>query len=70
MSAKATVPEGEEDIDLISHGEVDLGELVVESLALELDPYPRRPGEVFEAPEDIDIEKEKSPFAALKNLRK
>lgn len=70
MPAKATVPEGEEDIDLIDHGEVDLGELVVEALALELDPYPRRPGEVFQSSEDVEKSEKASPFAALKNFPK
>ena len=45
---------------------IDLGDYVVEHLALEIDPFPRRPGAVFEAPEPLP---ETSPFAALKALK-
>ena len=37
----------EDDADPITNGEIDLGEIVAETLSLELDPYPRRPGESF-----------------------
>ena len=37
----------EADADPILQGEVDLGEIVAETLALELDAYPRKPGESF-----------------------
>lgn len=37
----------EEDFDLIDSGEIDLGELVAETLALAIDPYPRKPGASF-----------------------
>ncbi|MCA0432518.1 MAG: DUF177 domain-containing protein [Proteobacteria bacterium] len=45
------VPEGEsdDDFDVISGGHIDLGEVVAETIALELDPYPRKPGETFAA---------------------
>ena len=58
----------EEDADPIENGEVDLGELVAETLALELDPYPRKPGESFAAaPEQTTPLPEKpSAFASLK----
>lgn len=48
------IPEGtpndalEGDADPITSGEVDLGEIAAETLGLELDPYPRKPGEVFD----------------------
>jgi Large ribosomal RNA subunit accumulation protein YceD len=58
----------EEDVDIIHNGIVDLGEIVAETLALELDPYPRMPGEVFEdIQEDVDTGKV-TPFAALAKL--
>ena len=38
---------GEVDADEIVEGEVDLGEVVAETLGLELNPYPRKPGEAF-----------------------
>lgn len=45
---------------------VDLDALVEEHLALEIDPFPRRPGAVFDwSPEAA----EESPFAALKALK-
>jgi uncharacterized metal-binding protein YceD (DUF177 family) len=52
--------------DLIEGGVVDLGAYVVEHLALALDPFPRKPGVVFEAPAQ---EAEPSPFAALARLK-
>ena len=39
----------EEDADIIENGEVDLGELVAETMSLEIEPYPRKPGEEFDA---------------------
>lgn len=45
------LPEGvastSDDVGTISGGTIDLGELVAETVALELDPYPRKPGENF-----------------------
>jgi uncharacterized metal-binding protein YceD (DUF177 family) len=60
--------EADEDIDPIDNGIVDLGEVVAETLALELDPYPRKPGEVFESKiEDVAEEAKKpNPFNVLK----
>jgi len=49
-------------------GVVDLGALATEFLILGLDPYPRKPGAVFEAPPDR--KPEDSPFAALAKLTK
>ena len=61
----------EAEIDPIENGHVDLGEVATETLALELDPYPRHPGEAFdgiigEAPESPVRE---SQFAALLKLK-
>ncbi|WP_421694301.1 YceD family protein [Aestuariivirga sp.] len=56
----------EDDADPISNGWVDLGEVVAEILALDLDPYPRKPGEAFEEHVEIEAEpKPESPFAVL-----
>ena len=56
----------EEDVDVIENGSVDLGEVLAETLALELDPYPRKPGEVFhDVLESVEPEKV-SPFSKLK----
>jgi hypothetical protein len=47
-------------------GAIDLGALAVEFLALALDPFPKKPGAAFEAPE---TERDASPFAALAALK-
>lgn len=49
-------------------GVVDLGALATEFLILGLDPYPRKPGAVFEPPQDL--ERDPGPFAALAKLTK
>ena len=48
-------------------GAVDLGALATEFLILGLDPYPRKPGAVFEPPQDV--EPDAGPFAALAGLK-
>lgn len=58
----------DEDVDAIADGHVDLGEVVAETLALELDPYPRQEGEAFAPPEEAG--NGDSPFAALSRLRR
>lgn len=71
IAAGAAEQDGVAEIDPIDHGHVDLGEVVAETLALELDPYPRRPGEAFE--EIVTIEPPSlappSPFASLRRLK-
>ena len=52
--------------DVAEGGVIDLGGYVVEHLALELDPFPRKPGVAFEPPA---AEAEPSPFAVLAKLR-
>ena len=49
-------------------GMVDLGALATEFLILGLDPYPRKPGAVFEPPQDR--KPDEGPFAALSKLTK
>lgn len=46
--------------------EIDLGEVIVEELALNLDPYPRKPGVAFQADEAPARE---NPFAVLAKLK-
>lgn len=56
--------------DHIDGPEVDLSALLIETLALAIDPYPRLPGESIEAL-DIKLDAEEpSPFAALAKLKK
>jgi uncharacterized metal-binding protein YceD (DUF177 family) len=49
-------------------GKVDLGELATEFLILGLDPYPRKPGAIFQPPADAGPDQ--GPFAALGVLKK
>lgn len=56
----------DESPDVVEDGQIDLGQYVVEQLALRLDPFPRKPGAEFvQPPEPVEI----SPFAVLKQLR-
>lgn len=48
-------------------GVIDLGALATEFLILGLDPYPRKPGAVFEPPHQE--QPDESPFAALAGLK-
>jgi hypothetical protein len=57
-----------DDPEPLIGGTVDLGALATEFLILGLDPYPRKPGAVFEPPQDS--KPEPGPFAALAALTK
>jgi len=48
-------------------GQIDLGRLAADALFLAIDPYPRKPGAVFEQPAEAS-DPEDHPFAALKAL--
>ncbi len=65
--------EGDEP-DLVTDGEIDLGELAAETLVLAIDPYPRKPGAVLagDLPEGSAQSREASenPFRALEKLTK
>ncbi len=52
----------------IVNGVIDLGRLATDYLFLGIDPYPRKPGVVFE-PQITAIAPEDHPFAALKGLK-
>jgi hypothetical protein len=56
------------DPEPLVNGVVDLGALAIEFLILGLDPYPRKPGAVFELPQDG--KRDQGPFAALGRLAK
>jgi uncharacterized metal-binding protein YceD (DUF177 family) len=56
------------DPEPLVDGAVDLGALAIEFLILGLDPYPRKPGAVFQPP--ADAKPLDSPFAALATLKK
>lgn len=61
-------PEGEDPPDPLPHS-LDLGELAAEELALNIDPYPRKPG-LPETPDEDPAPARESPFAALKDVLK
>jgi uncharacterized metal-binding protein YceD (DUF177 family) len=52
----------------IENGQIDLGRIAADALFLGVDPYPRKPGALFEA-EIVAAEPEDHPFAALKALK-
>lgn len=58
--------EAEDPPDLIKDRRLDLGGLVIEQVSLQIDPFPRKPGAVFLAPE---TEAPVSPFAVLRGLK-
>ena len=64
----AEPPEVADPPEAIVNGIIDLGRLATDALFLAVDPYPRKPGAVFEteviAPDPAD-----NPFAALKALQ-
>ena len=61
----------EDEPEVISAGAIDLGELAAETLALALDPYPRKPGEVFaHEGEDTAEDRPESPFGVLSRLKR
>lgn len=63
-------PEAEDPAEVLPAAGIDLGELVVQELAVALDPYPRAPGaEVPPAFRPSADEEAKGPFAALKALK-
>ncbi len=59
-------PEAEDPPDLIEDDQIDFGALVIEELSLEIDPFPRKPGAVFDAGPE---ESPPSPFAVLKDFK-
>jgi len=56
------------EVEPLIGGVVDLGALATEFLIVGLDPYPRKPEAVFEAPREV--EPDPGPFAALAKLTK
>jgi Large ribosomal RNA subunit accumulation protein YceD len=64
-ASEAEIPDGPEPI---VDGVIDLGRLATDVLLLAIDPYPRKPGVVFE-PEVATADPEDHPFAALKALQ-
>jgi hypothetical protein len=62
--SEAEIPDPPEPIVA---GLIDLGRLATDALLLGIDPYPRKPGAIFEPPA-VPADPEDHPFAALKVL--
>ena len=69
-------PDAPEPPGDVIDGRFDLGGMIAEYLALSIDQYPRAPGEEFGELQDAgagevekDVEKQKGPFATLRNWR-
>jgi uncharacterized metal-binding protein YceD (DUF177 family) len=60
-----------EEVETIVDGTIDVGEVVVQHLAIAIDPYPRIEGAVFKATPTSGpgVEAAASPFAVLAKLR-
>ena len=66
-------PDGSHDVpaerpEPLVDGSVDLGAVAVEFLMLGIDPYPRKPGAIFQPPDRAD--EGSGPFAGLAALKK
>lgn len=61
-------PEVADAPEAIVNGIIDLGRIATDALFLAIDPYPRKPGAVFEA-EVTAPDPEDHPFAALRALQ-
>ncbi|WP_055048675.1 DUF177 domain-containing protein [Devosia sp. A16] len=61
--------DGEDVPDHFEGNEADLSALIIETLALTLDPYPRQPGESLGALRDDGDTESDLPFAGLKILK-
>ncbi len=72
-NAEVEMLDEREDPEPVIDGQIDLGELVVQHLALSLDPYPHKEGVVFEHGEDGAVKPvsppRQNPFAALKDWK-
>ncbi len=58
-------PEAPDPPDVLDGDAIDLAAYVVEHLALEIDPFARKPGVAFEYADPVE---EESPFAVLRNI--
>ena len=60
-------PDAPDPPDVLDTDEIDVSAYVVEHLALEIDPFPRKPGATFDY---VPQTPEEGPFAALRKLKK
>jgi uncharacterized metal-binding protein YceD (DUF177 family) len=66
---RAEAVDAEDPPEILRDGTIDLGAVATEFLLLGIDPYPRKPGAVFDAPKVPD-DPASHPFAALAALKK
>lgn len=59
-------PDAPDPPDVLEGDTIDLAAYLIEHLALAIDPFPRKPGAVFDY---VPETPEESPFAALKRLK-
>ena len=67
----------EEPPEMFAGGVIDLGELVIEHLAIAMNPYPRKAGEEF-PPDEVSslidreesVQKKETPFSVLDALKR
>jgi uncharacterized metal-binding protein YceD (DUF177 family) len=65
-----TIDDDETSPEMITKGNIDLGEVVAQYLSLELDPYPRAPGVSLAAQlAEVGAEVKNSPFRVLEGLK-
>jgi uncharacterized metal-binding protein YceD (DUF177 family) len=70
MDAELSMDDDETSPEMITKGNIDLGEVVAQYLSLELDPYPRAPGVSLAAQlAEIGAEVKNSPFRVLEGLK-
>jgi uncharacterized metal-binding protein YceD (DUF177 family) len=68
LDADAIDPDADDEPERLVDGAADLGAAATEFLLLAIDPYPRKPGAEFQAPQAGDSGAH--PFAALAALKK
>jgi hypothetical protein len=62
-------PDAPDGPELLVNGTVDLGAVATEFLLLGIDPYPRKPDAVFDAPKVPGEDPAANPFAVLAKLK-
>jgi len=67
-AASGAGSDSDEPPEMLRDGAVDLGAVAAEFLLLGIDPYPRKPGSVFDAPKPAE-NAAAHPFAALAALK-
>jgi len=56
--------------DIVIGGQIDLGDIAIEQLALVMEDHPRKEGEIFEAVIEDNSPVRHNPFAVLEKLKK